>query len=284
MFGKLSANAIISSEDVNKIVSSSVLRFYTSVNVARRLPPVERCPPSLDRNSSPSLRPLSEAFRRPLSWLRASTVLCSALVRRFLLDLSTANLASLPTKDRLVCAHNTMTASERNKLHSGQNAQARLSSVLKSRRIRMIFPGFFLLCFTMYSFWPFSSDGHIFHASERVYGKFKNGTFYDNRYTDYAQKDMDWSLFAYVQYVTSPAYLCNSLMMLESLYRLGTKADLVMLYPKEWKVPSSPKTSESIESAQLARARDEYGAKLVPIEIQSHDAGESIWAEKSYEP
>lgn len=206
-------------------------------------------------------------------------MLCSTLVRRFLLDLSTANLASLLTINRLVCAHNTMTASERNKLHSGQNVQARLSAVMKSRRIRMIFPGFFLLCLMMYSLSPFSSDGHIFHVSERVYETSKNGTFHANVYTDHTHKEMDWSLFAYVQYVTNPTYLCNSLMMLESLNRLGTKADLVMLYPKQWKVPSSPETAESVESAQLARARDEYGAKLVPIEIQSYDAGESIWAD-----
>ncbi len=37
--------------------------------------------------------------------------------------------------------------------------------------------------------------------------------------------DVNWSRFAYVQYVTNSAYLCNSVMLFETLHRLGSKAD-----------------------------------------------------------
>ncbi|CAI6334036.1 unnamed protein product [Periconia digitata] len=100
-------------------------------------------------------------------------------------------------------------------------------------------------------------------------------------YTDHVNNDteIDWSSFAYVQYVTNPTYLCNSLMILESLYRLGTQADLVMLYPRQWKVPALREDAETPESSQLAKARDEYGAKLVPIEVQSYDRGDITWTD-----
>ncbi|KAK0738622.1 nucleotide-diphospho-sugar transferase [Schizothecium vesticola] len=49
---------------------------------------------------------------------------------------------------------------------------------------------------------------------------------------DPEQHNTDWSRFAYVQYVTNSAYLCNSVMLFETLHRLGTsRADRVMMYP-----------------------------------------------------
>jgi hypothetical protein len=91
------------------------------------------------------------------------------------------------------------------------------------------------------------------------------------------QDEIDWSSYAYVQYVTNSIYLCNSLLIFEALHRLGTKADLAMLYPREWKVPNSEVFAESPDSAQLAKARDEYGVKLVPIKVQHLDHGERTW-------
>ncbi|KAJ6041356.1 uncharacterized protein N7446_010753 [Penicillium canescens] len=45
---------------------------------------------------------------------------------------------------------------------------------------------------------------------------------------------VDWSRFAYTQYVTNTAYLCNSVMLFETLHRLNSKPDRVMMYPSEF--------------------------------------------------
>lgn len=75
---------------------------------------------------------------------------------------------------------------------------------------------------------------------------------------------IDWSRFAYVQYVTDSEYLCNSVMVFESLHRLGSLADRVMMYPGHMLDPSA--TEGKTEDAKLIlRARDEYNVKLMPI-------------------
>lgn len=85
--------------------------------------------------------------------------------------------------------------------------------------------------------------------------------------------DIDWSQYAYCQYVTNAAYLCNSLMIFESLQRLGSKASRVIMYPRSWAVEGTSK-----EGRLLMKARDEYGVALQPVEIQ-HFSGESTWAD-----
>lgn len=80
---------------------------------------------------------------------------------------------------------------------------------------------------------------------------------------------VDWSRFAYVQYVTNTEYLCNSVMLFEALHRLGSRADRLMMYPSSFSVDSD---GGSTESALLQKARDAYGVKLAPIEVQ-HRSG-----------
>lgn len=77
--------------------------------------------------------------------------------------------------------------------------------------------------------------------------------------------DVDWSQFAYVQYVTNPDYLCNSVMLFEALHRLGSKADRLLMYPSTY---SMDKTS-AYEGHLLLKARDEYNVTLVPVDIMS---------------
>jgi alpha-N-acetylglucosamine transferase len=78
-----------------------------------------------------------------------------------------------------------------------------------------------------------------------------------------------WSDFAYVTYVTNENSLCNSLMLLEALQRFGAKADKIMLFPDTWKVPEGDGSDFSLEGSQfLARARDRYQTKLVPVQLQ----------------
>ncbi|KAF1971769.1 nucleotide-diphospho-sugar transferase [Bimuria novae-zelandiae CBS 107.79] len=85
-----------------------------------------------------------------------------------------------------------------------------------------------------------------------------------------------WSSFAYVQYVTNSNYLCNSLMVLEELHRLGTKAERIMMYPQHWSIPKGQADTE--EARFLLQARDNYKAELVPIEVVTfEDRGDATW-------
>jgi alpha-N-acetylglucosamine transferase len=87
---------------------------------------------------------------------------------------------------------------------------------------------------------------------------------------------IDWTRFAYVQYVTDKEYLCNSLMMFESLHRLGSKADRVLLYPQQWELSPSTPTWESIF---LKQAQDDYKVHIVPVRPQITESGDGTWAE-----
>ena len=74
---------------------------------------------------------------------------------------------------------------------------------------------------------------------------------------------VDWSRFAYVQYVTNLPYLCNSVMLFESLHRLGCRPDRLLMYPSHFALDG-----DTPEASLLRKARDEYGAILRPIEVQ----------------
>lgn len=78
---------------------------------------------------------------------------------------------------------------------------------------------------------------------------------------------VDWSQFAYVQYVTTPDYLCNAVMMFEALHRLGSRAERLLMYPSTYSLVRSSK----MEGFLLLKARDEYGVTLVPIDVLSKD-------------
>ena len=82
-------------------------------------------------------------------------------------------------------------------------------------------------------------------------------------------KNIDWSRYAYSQYATNSAYLCNAVMIFESLSRLGSKADRILLYPQEWDLDISD-TSDR-DSQLLVKARDWYHVKLIPVDIGKPD-------------
>lgn len=82
---------------------------------------------------------------------------------------------------------------------------------------------------------------------------------------------LDWSRFAFVQYVTNTPYLCNSVMLFEALNRLQSKADRIMMYPMDF---SLDETDNGTESRLLRKARDEYKVKLIPIQVQSRSGGD----------
>lgn len=90
----------------------------------------------------------------------------------------------------------------------------------------------------------------------------------------YDLSSIDWSRYAYVQYVTNEAYLCNALMIFETLHRLGSKADRVMMYPDYMLRDPTMTQSEGTGSSRelLTKASDEYGVILIPIEVQHRDS------------
>lgn len=89
----------------------------------------------------------------------------------------------------------------------------------------------------------------------------------------------DWSRFAYVQYATNAVYLCNSVMLFETLDRLGSRADRLLMYSSAFDSNDRAPEEPSKESQLLMKARDQYNVKLQPITVQHKDAKESTWAE-----
>lgn len=83
--------------------------------------------------------------------------------------------------------------------------------------------------------------------------------------------DVDWSRFAYTQYVVDIDYLCNSLMLFEKLHRLGSKADRVMMYNDAIKLGSR---KFKTETRLLTKARDRYKVKLEPVKVLHKDESE----------
>lgn len=76
---------------------------------------------------------------------------------------------------------------------------------------------------------------------------------------------VEWSSFAYSQYATDEAYLCNSVMIFEALDRLGSRADRILFYPQTWDVEVSDRWDR--RSQLLVMARDKYKVTLTPVNI-----------------
>lgn len=85
---------------------------------------------------------------------------------------------------------------------------------------------------------------------------------------------VDWSRYAYTQYATSSPYLCNSIMIFESLHRLGSRAERVLFYPYEWDLEVDD--SSDRDSQLLVMARDKYNVQTVPIDIQMIKGGSGM--------
>ena len=86
-------------------------------------------------------------------------------------------------------------------------------------------------------------------------------------------KNVDWSLYAYSSFATSSAYLCNSVMLFETLSRLGSKADRILFYPESWDLTVSD--SHDRDSQLLVKAQEDYDVKLIPTEMEK--AGDETW-------
>lgn len=110
---------------------------------------------------------------------------------------------------------------------------------------------------------------NLFRARER----FRGFIFTDGTAPSHIPHDVDWSQYAYCQYVTNEDYLCNSVMIFEALERVGAKASKVMMYPSEWNI-----SADNHVGRLLRQSQDEYNVQLSPIHIQHLD-GDATWAD-----
>lgn len=122
------------------------------------------------------------------------------------------------------------------------------SLVPKAIRVRFAIVGIILLCIHLSLFQLHSPASQFNHSVTDIYGK-----------------QVDWTRFAYIQYVTNTEYLCNSVMLFETLHRLGARANKLLRYLSHFSVATD---DDSTEVRLLRHARDVYGANLKPIHVQ----------------
>ncbi|KAI1075553.1 glycosyltransferase family 8 protein [Whalleya microplaca] len=154
-----------------------------------------------------------------------------------------------------------------------------LGQILMSRRVRyatiaLAALGFFLLAFRNYDRLPSIES---LRGGAAAQGS-KSSDCSAAVIPTYEDTHVDWSRYAYTQYVTNAAYLCNSVMIFETLFRLGSKADRVMMYPEDMMDPKETNPS-SEEARLLIKARDTFKVKLAPVSIQRRGGGDATWAE-----
>ena len=58
-------------------------------------------------------------------------------------------------------------------------------------------------------------------------------------------------------------------MVFEALSRMGSKADRILMYPEEWDTDIANITDR--DSQLLQKARNHYGAKLLPIKVKKFE-------------
>ncbi|KAL6866776.1 glycosyltransferase family 8 protein [Trichoderma novae-zelandiae] len=140
-------------------------------------------------------------------------------------------------------------------------------SVLASGRCRTLLV-VAVVIFTVYAFLSRTDD---FYHQQPPYALDKSPKTTDGT---------DWSRFAYTQYVTSSEYLCTSVMLLERLHHLGSRADRVLMYPATMLPDPETWDDGGFRDAELLiKARDEYNVKLMPIQIQHRDTVVDTWSD-----
>lgn len=82
---------------------------------------------------------------------------------------------------------------------------------------------------------------------------------------EYSPDGIRWSSFAYSQYATDSATLCNAVMVFEALHRYESKAERVLLYPEQWDTTVESPIDRDSQLLNLARIK--YKVKLHPIKM-----------------
>lgn len=119
--------------------------------------------------------------------------------------------------------------------------------------------------------------------------------------TSVEDSSIDWSRLYYVQYVTSPEYLCNALMVWSEIEEIGSRAQRyclwseqmnymlniivrMMLYPSTWDPNDIDQDSPSEDYTPIARllreAMSKYYVKLQPVDIMHRNGTlQPTWAD-----
>jgi hypothetical protein len=83
---------------------------------------------------------------------------------------------------------------------------------------------------------------------------------------------LDWEKLGYVTYVTDKDVLCNAVMLFESLYRLGSRAQRIMMIPDTEEFKTQEYSSRSAMEDEMVKrllgvAEREYGVELVRVRV-----------------
>ena len=140
-----------------------------------------------------------------------------------------------------------------------------IGQMVRSKRVRFIAATFFIIT-SIYIFYGLKTSIHFDFLPNTTHSATNSEPL-----AKCAGTEIDWSRFAYTQYVTNTEYLCNSVMLFEILHRLGSRADRLMMYPAH--MEPDP-TSNKIESKLLLKAQKDYGVNLMPIEVQHRSMGD----------
>ncbi|RDW83296.1 hypothetical protein BP5796_04787 [Coleophoma crateriformis] len=94
--------------------------------------------------------------------------------------------------------------------------------------------------------------------------------------------NIDWSRFKYVQYVTTPEYLCNAVMIWSQIEEIGSRANRIMMYPSNWNQDAvNPVDLQPTPIARmLEEAASKYFVQLYPVEVLNRSqSSEATWAD-----
>jgi len=88
-------------------------------------------------------------------------------------------------------------------------------------------------------------------------------------YKSVEDRRIDWRGMYYVQFVTSPEYLCNAVMLWNQMEEIGSHAQRMMLYPSSWNSTEiDPATKTLTPVAHLLQtAEKKYFVKLQPFDV-----------------
>lgn len=153
--------------------------------------------------------------------------------------------------------------------------QPSIGQILRSKRVRFLgAAGAITLLILLFVYTPSETfDEYLHNPLSAITGPSAPSDKKATPIPPVPDSGVDWSRFAYTQYATNSAYLCNSVMIFETLHRLGSKADRLLMYPASMKADPS---SDNADSKLLIKAQKEYGVKLQPIEVQHRDGGDRM--------
>jgi hypothetical protein len=149
--------------------------------------------------------------------------------------------------------------------------------ILRGRPLERLAVLFVLLLFTAFLAYHHDRLHFVGSAAHHVWNSAKNRSRLPGRgSTDPAWSHVDWSDFAYISYATTPDCLCNSLMLAESLHRLGAKPETLILYAADLGAENDENATSSPSSPSarlLHQASALYGARTEPVEVLNSSGG-----------